>query len=1104
MNIQSCHKCKGLQTDRKVIGRGSRTPKVLFIGEAPGYEEWRAETPFVGPAGKLLDEWIKFLGLKEGEYAITNCLKCRPPQNRDPTKEEIENCKPFLNKQLDILNPDIVVPVGKFAMHYFLPDLKSIMNSCGRFYKTIYPVIHPAYYLRNNNTGWKGMLSNLKARLSGEEENIKKITVDTKEKFKEMIKDMEYKILGFDTETTGLNITTLKIVGMSFYAGTGKAYYVPLGHFSGTQLDLEDIRGDLNELFFKSSALIAHNIVYDSKVMKKYGFDITNLDRYKWFDTMVAAHLCYEERVSRGLKHLAKEELGMIMKELKNIGDINNIQNIPIEVLADYACDDAIATYKLYKIYKEELEEKKVDKLFYEIEMPFLRVLQSMEENGVILDVEKVKEIEIQLLKDIKDMEQQIVKLAKVQSQQTLFGGTAMTIDIDSPQQLADLLYRKLNLPVLDSTPSGKPKTDINVLKRLKDKHPVVSIIIKYKEARKMLTSFVISLPKKVDADGRIRTSFRDCGTKTGRLSCVPLRSRILTKKGWKKYNELILGQEVMGYDILTDTYKWTKLNNIHTGEDYTGMIKINNGHDNKYKRGVWCTGNHKWVIRHPKIKGFIETNKSNRNVRKLLQPKVKFPAPSKSILSPYHAALLGWFLTDGYAKDTGKRRALEITLVKGSSIRMLENTLKEGDYTQSKYKLHYKLSRHYKTRFYIGPDVFYSIYLIFKKYSPSELIMGLSLKAREEMFAAMLEADGSRRRNKKRYDRFGVLKNCNKNTLKYFKLLSVSLGQSYTFDERKLPSTKPFVNFQLLKEELLSNKNYKWKAEKKEKVWCPQTECGTWVMEQDGWVVITGNSDNPNLQQLPNNDVYSIRSCFKASPGMKMIVIDYSQEELRMTAHLTQDVTMLDVYKQNKDLHLTTANKVFKLGLKEDELLCSTLEYELAKEKFKKERHSAKFVSFGLLYGAGHSKIGQLIGCSDEEAKRIVDEYFKEFPNVKEKIDEITLQVKKDKFVTNMFGRRRNAKEITNKSYRQLWNFMIQGSCADLLRKAMVELYKFLDKGDAKILLTVHDEIVFEVPEDKVEYYSEELRRIMEGAVKLSIPLIADVGIGDNYAEAK
>lgn len=151
-----------------VIGRGGLNPRIVFVGEAPGAEEDRLGVPFVGRSGKLLDEWIEYLELSDKEYYITNVVKCRPPENRNPTREEIAACEPFLHRQLELLNPEFIVCVGRFAMNVFFPKKKAILKESGHLVQNKYYIVpHPSYFLRRGGTGWEEYLAELRRVLGG-------------------------------------------------------------------------------------------------------------------------------------------------------------------------------------------------------------------------------------------------------------------------------------------------------------------------------------------------------------------------------------------------------------------------------------------------------------------------------------------------------------------------------------------------------------------------------------------------------------------------------------------------------------------------------------------------------------------------------------------------------------------------------------------------------------------------------------------------------------------------------------------------------------------------------------------------------------------------
>ena len=197
--IRECRKCKLCDTRQNaVVGRGSMNPKVLFIGEAPGKSEDREGIPFIGRSGQLLDIWIQRLKLTPDDYAITNVVKCFPNENgkiRAPEPDEVDACKEYLDKQIELLKPQYIVTLGKFAMQYFFPNKKGILNEVGKHYDyngiKVFIFVHPSYFLRGNTkVDWKEMISPFYKELNNEELVIKK-----KEESK----------LIYDIETVGLD-----------------------------------------------------------------------------------------------------------------------------------------------------------------------------------------------------------------------------------------------------------------------------------------------------------------------------------------------------------------------------------------------------------------------------------------------------------------------------------------------------------------------------------------------------------------------------------------------------------------------------------------------------------------------------------------------------------------------------------------------------------------------------------------------------------------------------------------------------------------------------------------------------------------------------------
>ena len=263
--------------------------------------------------------------------------------------------------------------------------------------------------------------------------------------------------------------------------------------------------------------------------------------------------------------------------------------------------------------------------------------------------------------------------------------------------------------------------------------------------------------------------------------------------------------------------------------------------------------------------------------------------------------------------------------------------------------------------------------------------------------------------------------------------------------------------------------------------------------------VAATGrlSSSDPNLQNIPIRTELGrqIRGAFVANEGALLISADYSQIELRVLAHLAGDENLVAAFERGDDIHDQTALKVFgpASGLDPHEL-----------------RRRAKIINYALLYGKTAFTLARDIGVSQPAAQAFIDAYFDGFPGVRRYIDETIAGARECGFVSTMFGRRRAVPELASRNgqiraaaERVTVNLPIQGTAADILKRAMIDIHGNLPAG-ATMILTVHDELLFEVPEAQAESVAEQARERMEHAVSLSVPLTVDVGIGRNWKEAK
>lgn len=255
-------------------------------------------------------------------------------------------------------------------------------------------------------------------------------------------------------------------------------------------------------------------------------------------------------------------------------------------------------------------------------------------------------------------------------------------------------------------------------------------------------------------------------------------------------------------------------------------------------------------------------------------------------------------------------------------------------------------------------------------------------------------------------------------------------------------------------------------------------------------------SSKNPNLQNIPTRTPLGakIRQAFVAPEGKKLIGIDYSQIELRLLAHFSGDSVLVDAFKHDKDIHRQTAIALF------------------GEEEADSKRNIAKTVNFGLLYGMGQKKLSDTLGITTKEAKDIIEKYFESFPTVRRYFRSIVDISKEQGYIETLLKRRRyfdyeNATPMFKAAYeRESVNSVFQGSASDLIKLSMNKIHKTIkkEKLKAKMLLQIHDELIFEVDEAEAEALGERFRDIMEDIMELNIPLKASLNIGDNWGELK
>ncbi|MCH9621822.1 MAG: DNA polymerase I [Chlamydiia bacterium] len=373
------------------------------------------------------------------------------------------------------------------------------------------------------------------------------------------------KSLCIDTETTGINPQTAELLGIGLGYKEGVTYYIPLNG----AIDAAIIIKELKPLFNGKIAFFGHNIKYDMHILKHVGLDIQSID----FDTLIASYVLDSHLMRHNLDLLTERHFGHIKiayKDLIPSGRGKTFADVELLDACNYCCEDVDYTIRLKNLFEKEIESKGFESLFYNIELPLLPVLFSMEESGIFIDTEYLKTYSIELKAKIEGLSQKIYKEA------------GKEFNINSPKQLSEVLFEDLKIPSLKKTKSGH-STGAEILQALKTTHPIIPHILEYRTFEKLRSTYVDALPKEVNQKThRIHCTFNQSGAVTGRLSSSNPNLQNIPIRGdeGKKVRKAFLPQQ-KGWVFLSLDYSQIELRILaHMAEEKTLIKAFNNDQD--------------------------------------------------------------------------------------------------------------------------------------------------------------------------------------------------------------------------------------------------------------------------------------------------------------------------------------------------------------------------------------------------------------------------------------------------------------------------------------------------------------------------------------------
>lgn len=473
-----------------------------------------------GVGEKTATKLVSLYGSVEGLYEHTDELKGKQKEKVESSYEQVKLSKELVTIKLDVPvdfdEKDLEVkPLNDEALRKIFEELEfrnlinRILGGSGTEESSKKVEGIQGSLFGDDDDDDEGELVMVPSKKAGIDDTAHQYTLlDTNEKIKAFVAEAsKVAEICFDTETTALDPHEAELVGASFSYKAHEAYYVPFtADFSDVKERLALLLPILNN---ETQLKIGQNLKYDISVLLKYDVELKG----PMFDTMLAHYLIrpnlrhnldYLSEIYLNYTKVATEEL--IGKKGKNQ---LNMRDIAVETVSDYACEDADITFQLKAPLEKELKQNKLNTLFYDMELPLLKVLSKMEHNGVTIDEFAIAAYADELAQKIADLEKEIISLA------------GKEFNVASPSQVGEVLFDHLGIEAKGAkTKTGKYSSSEEVLTKIKSKHPIIELILKHRKLKKLLSTYVLALPEMINQkSGKIHTSFNQAVTATGRLS---------------------------------------------------------------------------------------------------------------------------------------------------------------------------------------------------------------------------------------------------------------------------------------------------------------------------------------------------------------------------------------------------------------------------------------------------------------------------------------------------------------------------------------------------------------------------------------------------------
>ena len=1129
-----CKLCPLYKTAQTVCipGRGSRSPRIVIVGEAPGAEEDRLGKPFVGGSGKLLEKTLYEEGVTD--YWITNTVRCRPPQNRTPGKDEIAACLPYLEKELSELKPEYVVTLGATAMKSVLGKAK-ITQEHGKVFekngRKIIPIYHPAYCLRDPSKlpafkqDWRGVSRLLSGEKQTETSQLQWDLVTEKTLLRMLRRFEEAEEFSIDLETSGLfpwdRRGFIRCVNIGI---PGKTYVIPF-NLPFSPFGIPKQRWILNRLLDLAEGKWC--ITQNGKFDNHWIWVETGRRFHINFDTMLAHHILDENNL-HDLEVISREELGeesydipLAEKngekpwELFEQGKLDECQAV-LNRVYKYAAKDGDNTLRAGQSLRKKIEADPTQKrLFYRLVMPGARAMGDIETRGLTLDLKRFAEVEKDTVEKLALVKKKLDDSARL----TVRKGVSRKVNWNSPAQIGKLLYENLKLPVLVKTDKGAPSTGEAAILALQGRHPVVDNLTEYRELEKFRSTYLDGW-KPFMVEDRIYFSYKIHGT-----VCFTADTLINTNRGVLTFKDIQPGDLV-----LTHKARWRPVNS-----------KVENGFKKVYRttlednRVLSTTGNHRYLTIGGK---WVRADKLTRG-----SPVIVYGEPER------WKPIRGW--EDHYAISSwGRVQNIRTSMIRKLRYRDSKGhqsvSLVRGDGKRSSGNLKdFKVARLVATHFLENPRDLPEVCHIDGKAwndNSSNLYWGTR---KDNARDSMVHGTNRKTRDaqaKLDWDKVEMIRKWKSQGLTNERIAGkLSVSRKLVEGVLKGERWKPEVEYS-------PNPSLVFSVQAVRSIEIFEAETFGLIIDEDhshitnGIVTHNTGRYSSRLHQVPRDG--RIRNLAIAPKGWVFVQADVSQAELRVAAVASQDQELMRCFKENIDVHWRTLLYMVSIGAapnyiepaietaqklekrKKAPNLTEALEILIRQghdaaigiwKGWKEARKKAKAVNFGFLYGMYEKKFIETAKLkyqfepTFEEAHEMREGYFRLYRGLPTWHDRQKRFVKLDGQVKSLSGRIRHLptiyssdKMVRMEAERQAINSPIQGFIGDYKVMALIEIHEKLDPKKLMIVGEHHDAILMIAKENCLEETLPVVHRIMKSPsllktfkVDLPIPMDSEIEVG-------